>query len=268
VPLLFDRSSSRTGAGMGVASFLVPDALDVLDVLVVAYLFYRLILIIRGTAAAQMVAGLVAILVASAIAQLMDLKALSWLVGGVRVAWVVAAAILFQPELRKALALVGENRLFRPIFRPATGQSIDELVEAARKLAMAGYGAIVVVERTVGLMDIVATGRRVMGNVSADLLVSILTPPGPLHDGAVVVRGDKVVGAGCVLPLSTNPKLAASVGLRHRAALGITEQTDAVAIVVSEETKAVSLAWGGRFARSLDSETLHQRLSEALSSQE
>ncbi len=252
---------------MGAMSFLVPDALDILDIVVVAYLFYRLILIIRGTAAAQMVAGLVAILVASGVAQIMDLKALSWLVGGVRVAWVVAVAILFQPELRKALALVGENRLFRPIFRSPPGHSIDELVGAARKLSMAGYGGIIVVERSVGLMDIVATGRRIMGNVSADLLLSILTPPGPLHDGAVVVRGDKIVGAGCVLPLSTNPRLAASIGLRHRAALGITEQTDAVAVVVSEETRAVSLAWGGRFARNLDSEALRQRLGEAMSAE-
>ncbi len=248
---------------MGAVSFLIPDALDVLDVAVVGYLFYRLILIIRGTAAAQMVAGLVAILVASGVAQILDLKALSWIVGGVKVAWVVAVAILFQPELRKALALVGEHRLFRLIFRPPPGQSIDEVVEAARKLSLAGYGGILVLERSVGLMDIVATGRRVMGTVSADLLVSILTPPGPLHDGAVIIRGDKVVGAGCVLPLSTNPKLAASVGLRHRAGLGITEQTDAVAVVVSEETRAISLAWGGRFTRHLDSEALQQRLSEA-----
>jgi diadenylate cyclase len=248
---------------MGAVSFLIPDALDVLDIAVVAYLFYRLILIIRGTAAAQMVAGLVAILVASGVAQILDLKALSWIVGGVKVAWVVAVAILFQPELRKALALVGENRLFRLVFRSPPGQAIDEVAEAARKLSLAGYGGIVVVERAVGLKDIVATGQRIMGKLSSDLLVSIMTPPGPLHDGAVVVRGDTVVGAGCVLPLSTNPKLAASVGLRHRAALGITEQTDAVAVVVSEETRAISLAWGGRFTRHLDSDGLRQRLAEA-----
>jgi diadenylate cyclase len=235
--------------------------LDVLDVLVVAFLFYHIFLLVRGTRAAQMILGLVAILVLTVLAELVQLRALNWLLTSLRTVWVVAFLIIFQPELRKALSQLGNSRLFRRVFRYQEPSHLSEIEDAVASLRRRGLGAIIVLERNTGLRAVAETGTIHEAALSAELIETVFTPPSPLHDGAVIIRGNQIVAAGCILPLSQNPSLERALGTRHRAAIGLTEETDALCIVVSEETRTVSIAERGTMLRNVDPTSLKGILS-------
>ncbi len=234
---------------------------DLLDVLILSGLFYYLFRFIRGTRAAQMFVGLVIILLVSLLASVLQLEGLTWLISSLKTVWVLAFLILFQPELRKALTSLGGGKIFRSFTRAQDSSVLGELVRAAESMAEKGLGALIVIERNVGLKNIVETGTLLEARVSAELLVTVFTPPSPLHDGAVVIAGTQVLAAGCILPLSLNPRLAYALGTRHRAALGISEESDAIVVVVSEETSQVSIAEGGRLIPNLDAGTLRSTLA-------
>jgi diadenylate cyclase len=236
--------------------------LDILDVAIVTFLIYHIFLLVRGTRAAQMFLGLIAILLLSALADLFRLTALNWILASLKTVWVVAFLILFQPELRRGLTMIGHSRLFRRIFRLEEGSHLGEIEDALLNLRRRGLGAIVVLERNTGLRSYIETGTVLESNLSAELLETIFMPPAPLHDGAVIIRGNHVMAAGCILPLSQSMALDRSLGTRHRAILGVSEETDAIAIAVSEETRQIAIAEGGRLIRNVDPTTLKAVLSQ------
>lgn len=234
------------------------------DIAIVSYVFYRLILLIRGTRAVHLVRGLAILLAITAISGWLHLDTAYWLLEKVQLALAVAVPIVFQPELRRALEHVGRGRLFPAgllsIDAQVLDKVIDQIARAAAILSRKKVGAIMVLERETGLNDIVETGIKIDGVVSAEFLVNIFTPNTPLHDGAVIIRGDRVLAAACFLPLAEIHDLGVEFGSRHRAAVGITEHSDAVAVVVSEETGIISLANGGKLIRHLDEGTLKEML--------
>lgn len=235
-------------------------AIDVLDILIVAFLFYRLFLLIRGTRAAQMFIGLFLLIIVSFIARWLNMNALNWILSSLKTVWVIAFVILFQPELRRALSLLGQNRIIGYFIKVEESGTVSEIVKACHQLTQSGLGAIIAIEQDVGLRNYIETGTPIDGRVTAELLVTIFTPPSPLHDGAVIIEKNRLIAAGCILPLSQNPRLAKSLGTRHRAGLGLSEESDAVVIIVSEETRTISLAFGGKLKRKLDINTLRNDL--------
>jgi diadenylate cyclase len=236
-------------------------ALDILDVLVVAFLFYHIILLVRGTRAAQMFFGLITIMLLNVLAELVELNALNWILTSLRTVWVVAFLIIFQPELRKALSMIGNSGPFRRVFRIAGTSHLSEIEDAVVNLRRRGLGAIIVLERNTGLRAVSETGTIIDAALTSELIETIFTPPSPLHDGAVIVRGNQILAAGCILPLSQNQNLERSLGTRHRAAVGLTEETDALCLVVSEETRSISLAERGNLIRNIDPTSLKGILS-------
>ena len=241
--------------------------LAALDILIVAFIFYKLLVLAKGTRGAQMFLGFLVIIVASIAAESLHLVELNWIISSLKTVWVVAFVILFQPELRRGLAQLGQNRFMRFFIRFAEPGAIGEIVKAARDMSASRIGALIVMTQNATLRNYVETGTRIEGKVTAELLGTVFTPRSPLHDGAVIIQGDQVVAAGCILPLSQNPHLAQTLGTRHRAALGLTEETDAVVVVVSEETGAMSVANKGRLRRNVDGNTLRKELSQAFSAQ-
>ena len=234
---------------------------DVIDILIVAFLFYRLFAMIKGTRAAQMFVGLVFIVIASIIAQWFRLNALNWIIGSLKTVWVILFVILFQPELRALLTHVGQNRLLRALIRVGDGGVLKEILSAVEDMSKERRGALIVVERDMGLRDYIETGTKLDAAVTKELLETVFTPHSPLHDGAVVIRGDQIAAAGCILPLSETPGLSPILGTRHRAALGLAEETDACVFVVSEETGAISIAHKGELKWNLDEGQLRSELA-------
>jgi diadenylate cyclase len=233
---------------------------DVIDILLVSYLLYRLFSLMHGTRAASMVFGLISLFILSVIAQWFNLIAVNWLVSSLRTVWVIAFVILFQPELRRALANVGQNRILGRFLRVSESGVIPEIVRAAQQLAEKRVGALIVLEKDMGLKHYAETGTAVDAKVTAELLGTIFTPPSPLHDGAVIVQNDRVVAAGCILPLTQDQRISQALGTRHRAALGLSEETDAIVIVVSEETGTIGYAVGGKLHRKVDINTMRTDL--------
>lgn len=244
------------------------DVTSIMDILIVAFVLYRLMLLIRGTRAVQLIKGLVVLLVATAVSSLLNLNTVHWLLKQTMTALVVALPIVFQPELRRALEKLGGGDFFaRPLTQMAEGDLsalIDEVVRAVQNMSATRTGALIVLERGTGLEEFVDTGIKVEGLVSAELLVNIFIPKSPLHDGAAIIRGDRLQAAACVLPLSESRELARELGTRHRAAVGLTEQSDALAVVVSEETGTVSLAVEGNLYRRLNEPGLRELLVKFL----
>ena len=234
---------------------------DMVDVLIVAFLFYRLFAMIKGTRAAQMFVGLVFIVIASIVAQWFRLNALNWIIGSLKTVWVILFVILFQPELRALLTHVGQNRLLRALIRVGDGGVLKEILSAVEDMSKERRGALIVVERDMGLRDYIETGTKLDAAVTKELLETVFTPHSPLHDGAVVIRGDQIAAAGCILPLSETPGLSPILGTRHRAALGLAEETDACVFVVSEETGAISIAHKGELKWNLDEGQLRSELA-------
>ena len=248
---------------IGFISFTI---VDIIDILLVSLIFYRLYLIIRGTVAAQILVGLLLILIFSLIAQASNLKAVNWILRTLTDIWVIAFIILFQPELRRLLVLLGRNRLVRSFIKLDVEESIEEIVGAASELARKHHGMLVVIVRSTTLRTFVDMGTPLQARVSKALLVSIFNPRSPLHDGAVIIHDRIIEAARVTLPLSQTSNIGDSVlGMRHRAALGISEQADVVAILVSEETGKISVADNGILVRGLTTQELRYELYTRLS---
>ncbi len=235
---------------------------DLLDIALVSLILYRLLLLIRGTKAAKMLVGLVLLLMASVLSRLLPLYTLDWLLQSFWVYIVIALIVIFQPEIRRALARMGEAS-FLPAFTSAEElKSLEEIVRASISMANRKIGALIVIQRDTKLRDFVELGTPLDARVSKELLRSIFHPSSPIHDGAVVIRGNKIIAAGCFLPIAPATRISKSLGTRHRAALGLTEETDAVVIVVSEETGQISMSLNGRLDTHLDMGTLRDMLTD------
>jgi diadenylate cyclase len=238
--------------------------LDILDIVIVAYFLYKLYIMIRDTRAVALLKGLVVLLLATLVSKWLGLNVINWLLQKTMTVVLVALPVVFQPELRRALEQLGRGRFFqnRSQLNAEEKESLfEELAITVTALSKNKIGALVVLERETGLNDYIETGIKVDGLVSSEFLINIFIPNTPLHDGAVIVRGNRVQAAGCLLPLSDDRTLTKELGTRHRAAIGISEQTDAVVIVVSEETGIISLARGGRLHRYMDAEKLKDQLA-------
>lgn len=239
----------------------VPAWRDLLEIVIVAAVLYRLLRFLAGTRALQILLGLLLLAGIYVAAFLLDLTMITYLLGVVFTYGAFAAIVVFQPELRQALARLGQSRVFgsfTPSFSVATA---DAVAEALERLSRSGTGAIVAVEREVGLDEYVATGTPMDAEVSADLLTTVFSPYAPLHDGAVIIRGRRIIGAGAILPLTQYDVADRSLGTRHRAALGLTEETDAMVFVVSEETSTISLAYQGGLRRPLTPDSVRDILA-------
>lgn len=234
-----------------------------LDILLVAILIYQVLVMIRGTRAAPMLAGLIIVAIIFYLARTQELATLNWVVGHVLPYVVFALIVVFQSEIRHVLADLGRRLSFLR-GSEAAGDSYDDIVLAANLFSQHQTGALIVIEREIGLRTHVESGVPLDARLSYDLLATIFRPSAPLHDGAVIVQKDRVAAAACFLPLSMNPLLSTQLGTRHRAGIGITEETDALAVICSEETGAISLAVGGQIERDLTAEQLRQRLSAEL----
>lgn len=242
--------------------FLAPDWKDLIEILIVAAVFYRILLLLAGTRAIQMLLGLLLLVGIYVLSRILVLDLLRSLLEYLFEFGAIAALVVFQPELRSALAHLGQNRLWRRFFSRLEGTAVaEEIAQAAEDLARAKIGAIIAIEREVGLEEYAQTGTRLQARVSAALLNTIFTPYSPIHDGAVIIRGDTIVAAGAILPLTQFPVADKTMGTRHRAALGLSEESDALVVVVSEETSQISLAFRGRMERGLDREGLAAALA-------
>jgi diadenylate cyclase len=237
---------------------------DILDIAIVTFIFYRLFQLIRGTRAAQMFLGLIIIIAASFVAELLRFDALNWLISSLKTVWVVAFVIIFQPELRRMLAVLGQSRFVRYFVRSEHLAVLDEVARAAGALSHEKIGALIVISREASLRQYIETGTRINAKVTSELIRTIFTPQTPLHDGACIIVREEILAAGCILPLSDNPVLPATMGMRHRAAIGLTEETDAVVVVVSEETGGISVAIRGNLRKQLDTEDLREVLEEVM----
>jgi len=242
-------------------AFLLPGLKDLAQILIVAAGIYYVLRLLARTRAMQMLFGLVVLVLVYFTARLFDLGLIEYLMEMLFQYGAIAALIVFQPELRSALARLGQSRMLRLFNKMEEGAVVEELIEAVERLSRAKIGAIIAVEREVGLDEYAQTGTRIQAAVSADILVSIFAPYGPLHDGAVLIRRDTIIAAGVILPLTQFPVADRSLGTRHRAALGLSEETDALVIVVSEETAQVSLAYRGRLERNVTPERLYEALT-------
>lgn len=245
--------------------FLVPGwpgvLWDVVEILLVAYVLYRLLLFLAGTRALQILVGTLVLVIIYVGAGFLRFNMIETLLGIIFTYGAFAAIVVFQPELRHALARLGRARALS-VFANSTKKVVaDEIAEAAARLSRNGTGAIIAVEGEVSLNDYLESGTEMQAAVSTDLLTTIFTPYSPLHDGAVIIRGDQIVSAGAVLPLTQFPVTDKSLGTRHRAALGLSEETDAVVVVVSEETSKISLAVRGVLRRGVTADQVREALA-------
>src|SRR5712692_7789755 len=237
--------------------------ISVIDILLVALIIYEFLALIRGTRAALILVGISVVVLSSYFSRLVDLVALNWLISRILPYTVFALIIIFAPEIREGLARLGK-RLTMARSSGAEADAYDDIVMAANLFSQNQTGALMVIEREIGLRTYIESGVPLDARLSYDLLATIFRPSAPLHDGAVIVHGDRVAAAACFLPLSMNPVLSTQLGTRHRAGIGITEETDAIAVIVSEETGAVSLAVAGKIERDITADQLRERLSEIL----
>lgn len=238
---------------------------DVLDILLVSIVIYELLKLIRGTRGVQMAIGIASIIGLFYLSRGLQLETLNWLIRNIIGYVVFAAIVLLQADIRRALVHLGRGKLFRRFDRKVTDDdTVEELVVAATTLAAKRTGAIVVIERSIGLRNYIESGIPLDAKLTYDLLVSIFQATSPLHDGAVIVQGDRAAAAACFLPLTTNPRLSRELGSRHRAAIGVTEENDAVAIVVSEESGRISIVEDGNLELDIDAERLRTRLKSVV----
>ncbi|MGB9840226.1 diadenylate cyclase CdaA [Thermovenabulum sp.] len=240
--------------------------MDLLDIALVAYVSYKALQLIRGTRAVQLIRGLVLFIVFTKVSEWLGLYTINWILKNAMTVGAIALLVVFQPELRRALEQLGRSRFFSGTMfgwgEKEILRLIDSVAEACEELSKNKIGALMVLEGQTGLNEYIETGVIIGGQVSPELLINIFIPNTPLHDGAVIIRNDKIMAASCYLPLTENPNLSKELGTRHRAGLGITEQSDAVAVIVSEETGVISVAREGKLSRYLDIKTLKSMLKE------
>lgn len=244
--------------------FLTIRIKDIIDIIIVAAVFYKLFTLIRETRAEQLTKGIIALFIFAKISGWLELYTINWILENAMTVGVLAILIVFQPELRRGLEYIGRSRFLTKSLLEIRGESlsetVEELVEATASLSRQKIGALMVIERETGLNEVVETGTKINGKVSSNLLINIFIPNTPLHDGAVIIKEDTIKGAACFLPLTENSNISKELGTRHRAALGISERSDSLSIVVSEETGAISIAENGSMSRHLDEKTLRQIL--------
>ncbi|MET0153597.1 MAG: diadenylate cyclase CdaA [Candidatus Binatia bacterium] len=235
---------------------------DVVDISIIAFISYQMINLVRGTRTAQMLIGFLIVLATYLASQYFELHTLNWLLSNFLASIILVIVIIFQPDIRRALTQVGAGRSFSAAERVAQGQVLEEIVRSAVLLAAKRIGALIVFERDVNLSEYIEVGTRIEAKVTRELLQSIFLPTSPIHDGAVIIQQGRVTAAGCFLPLTVNPNVSKTLGTRHRAAIGLTEETDAAVVVVSEEEGKVSLVREGRIIRDLDAGTLRNTLQQ------
>ncbi len=240
--------------------------IDLMDMAAVTIIFYRAYLVIQGTTASRMFLGLIFILIVSISVQALNMSGMIWLVDQIRTVWVIAFVIIFQPELRRMLTFFGQSGFLRNIIKLGIPDYVQEIIKACEQLSKRRSGAIIVMERSTGLRNIIETGISLEANISQQLLLSIFNPRSPLHDGAVIIENDQLSAAKCLLPLSQNPYIESSLGTRHRAAVGMSEQSDAIVIVISEETGKISVAYKGTLNRNISATELRNFIEEVLKS--
>ncbi len=238
---------------------------DLVDVILMSIIVYRLLLIIKGTKAAHMLMGLGVLLLASLLSSYFELYTVDWLIQSFWAQIVIAIIVLFQPEIRRALAQMGETPFLQTLTPAEELKSLEEIVRATIALANRKIGALIAIERETSLKDFVEIGVPLDAKVSKEILLSAFHPTSPIHDGAVVIKGNRIVAAGCFLPIIMSPDISKSLGTRHRAALGLSEETDAVILIVSEETGTVSMAIQGKLETHLDMGTLRDTLTDLFS---
>ncbi len=235
--------------------------IDILDITIIAVVAYRILLLIKGTRAIQMILGVLLLIVISFASKYLGLKTTSWVLSNFTGYLFITLVVLFQPEIRRALAVFGETRMLGA-GNKSTLKVLDEIVKAASILANRQIGALIVIEGNTDLEHYLDTGETLKSLVTKDILISIFIPYSPLHDGAVIIKDGEILKAGCILPLSKKVDIGKNYGTRHRAAIGITEETDAVSVTVSEEKGSITIAYKGVLSEELDAEMLRVRLKE------
>jgi diadenylate cyclase len=242
----------------------------IVDIGIVSYVIYKVIILVKETRAWQLIKGIFFILVANELSRLLGLKTIHFILNNIITVATIALVVLFQPELRRGLEQIGRSR-FRDFFnfeeqgtRIQITAVIEEIVKACLEMSRTYIGALIVIEGNTKIGEIINTGTMLESNISSELLINIFTPNTPLHDGAVIIRDNKIKAAACFLPLTDNPNLSKELGTRHRAALGITEVSDSIAIVVSEESGKISFALNGGLTRNLTADTLRKALNKNL----
>lgn len=245
---------------------------DIVDMVIVAFVFYKLYMLIRETRAEQLIKGILVLLIATQISEGLQLNVINWILKNTMTVGVIALLIVFQPELRRALEYIGRTKFLTKsivdIEEEEIKNTVEELVEAVGSLSRQKIGALIIIERETGLSEVVETGTQIGGIISSELLINTFIPNTPLHDGAVVIRKGRILAAGCLLPLTDNPNISKALGTRHRAGIGITEKSDSMAIIVSEETGDISIAERGKIKRFLDTESLSQILLQSYRAEE
>tara|TARA_B100001027_G_C16231693_1_gene314911 strand:- start:395 stop:1171 length:777 start_codon:yes stop_codon:yes gene_type:complete len=245
--------------------FLSFSLIDLIDITLVTWVFFKVYQYFKETRAGQMLIGLVILLISSFLFNSFGLSAMSWLVNQFQTVWVVAFVILFQPEIRRLLIYVGQTRFFQRIFKMGTSRSLEAIVDASLQLCYKKWGGLIVIQRETGLRSYKEASVQLKAEVSTPLLLSIFNPESPLHDGAVILQNTLIEAAGCILPLTESQMILPEMGTRHRAALGITEESDAIVVVVSEERGTISTAENGRFTNlDIDEMKLRRYLNERL----
>lgn len=243
-------------------------AKDIVDILIVSYVIYKLILLVRGTRAIQLMKGILVVVITWVISIWFQLSTLQWMMNQTFTFGVLGVIIIFQPELRRALEQLGRGKLFSSRSSSEEDQDVNkrisEVIRAANYLAKRKIGALIVFEKETGLTDYVESGIAIESKISGELLINIFIPNTPLHDGAVIIRQGQLMAAGCYLPLSENPFISKELGTRHRAAIGMSEVSDAMCVIVSEETGQISLTMNGHIVRDIKEESLISKLFEEL----
>ena len=235
---------------------------DVVDILIVGFVVYRLFLLIQGTRAVSMLTGLVVLAAVYQGAQYLELYTVNWVLDSAGNVILILIVVVFQHDIRRMLTQVGTGPFYGRMQRLAEGQAIEEITRASVLLAGRRVGALIVLQREVGLNEYVEGGTRLDAQITKELILSIFLPTSPLHDGALILHQGRIVAAGCLLPLTTNPNVSKTLGTRHRAAIGLTEETDAIVVVVSEEEGKISLVREGRMPRALEAGVLRSTLQQ------
>jgi diadenylate cyclase len=238
---------------------------DLIDVLVVTFIIYQVLKLTRGTRSAQIVIGLLLLIGIAFLSYWFQLDSLAWLFSTLATFGIIVLVVVFQPELRSALAHIGQNRLFRSLVTLEQKKTLEEVSRAALRLSELKYGGLIVIERRTGLRNYAETGKALNAELSSEMLVTLFTPYTPLHDGAVIVSGESITAASTSLPLTSNPRYRKLFGMRHKAAIGLSEVSDAVVVVVSEETSNMSIAHNGILERDIPRAEFRDRLSAYLS---
>jgi diadenylate cyclase len=256
------------GSNMSLSNFTFLDFIvNFIDILLVWFVIYKLLMVIRGTKAVQLLKGIFVIVIVHSLSKLIGLNTIGWLMQQAMNWGILAIIIIFQPELRRALEQLGRGKLFtRSVGQEEEEQDrlVEEIIKAASYMAKRRIGALISIERETGLSDYIETGIPLGSHISSELLINIFIPNTPLHDGAVIIQNNQVAAAACYLPLSESPFISKELGTRHRAAIGVSEVTDSITVVVSEETGAISLTKNGELHRELDQETFKALLKSEL----